>query len=181
MSTITLFKGEQLNGDKRKYHNDASDLTVDGFDRQMASLNVQGNPWVTYNQAQFRGAQNLYIEGNYPSIPDGKRFTSMKLIKDVDAPRIILFERINFDGPSTDLDEHTTLPSGYKVASYRVRSGAWCLYEFQNMKGSHQQGPPEVTARWHLQADRQHGRYESFAQFFCLFEAIACLFKILLS
>uniref|UniRef100_A0A8C4XFS5 Epidermal differentiation-specific protein-like n=1 Tax=Erpetoichthys calabaricus TaxID=27687 RepID=A0A8C4XFS5_ERPCA len=127
MSTITLYKGEQLNGDKRKYHNDVSDLTVDGFDRQMASLNVQGNPWVTYNQAQFRGAQNLYTDGNYPSIPEGKRFTSMKLIKDVDAPRIILFEKINFDGPSTDLDEHTTLPSGYKVASYRVRSGAWCL------------------------------------------------------
>ncbi|XP_039616318.1 gamma-crystallin N-like [Polypterus senegalus] len=135
MNDIILYKGEHFTGENVTFNANISDLHVYGFGRLMASLKVEGHSWVTFSGPQFEGDATIYRNGNYPSIPDEKRFASMKIMKNMGAPHITLFAKINFDGPSTDLDEHTPLPSGYKVASYRVRSGAWCLHEFQDETG----------------------------------------------
>ncbi|XP_039616316.1 beta-crystallin B1-like [Polypterus senegalus] len=135
MSAITLYKNNDLTGENSKFIDDNFDLSPYGYDRKMGSMSVQGNPWVTYSEAQFKGDENLYTKGSYKDITDDAKFMSMKLIKDLKSPRITLFKKTGFVDEHIELDEHTTLPLGYQVASYKVHSGAWCLFEFQGNTG----------------------------------------------
>ncbi|XP_052427820.1 epidermal differentiation-specific protein-like [Carassius gibelio] len=140
MSKIIVFTEEGFGGRTAEFKNDVCDLEEIGFNNVISSLKVIGAPWVAYYDTNFGGKQRLFQEGEYATLDDKRRFSSLKMIKDnLENPEIRLFEHVNYQGRSVTLRGETNLHDinfSDTASSHRVKSGVWILYEHVNRKGS---------------------------------------------
>ncbi|XP_016116801.1 epidermal differentiation-specific protein-like [Sinocyclocheilus grahami] len=140
MSKIVVFTEEGFIGRTAEFKNDVHDLEERGFNNVISSLKVIGTPWVAYYDKNFTGKQRVFEEGEYATLEDKGKFSSLKMITDdLDNPEIQLFEHVNYGGRSVTLQKETNL---HKIAfsdiasSHKVKGGVWVLYEDVNRHGA---------------------------------------------
>uniref|UniRef100_A0A672LDK4 Beta/gamma crystallin 'Greek key' domain-containing protein n=1 Tax=Sinocyclocheilus grahami TaxID=75366 RepID=A0A672LDK4_SINGR len=135
MSAETGFIGRTA-----EFKNDVHDLEERGFNNVISSLKVIGAPWVAYYDKNFTGKQRLFEEGEYATLEDKGKFSSLKMITDdLDDPKIQLFEDATYGGRTVTLRKETNLHdidfSGI-ASSHKVKGGVWVLYEHINRQGA---------------------------------------------
>uniref|UniRef100_A0A671QJL3 Beta/gamma crystallin 'Greek key' domain-containing protein n=1 Tax=Sinocyclocheilus anshuiensis TaxID=1608454 RepID=A0A671QJL3_9TELE len=103
MSKIVVFTEEG-------FRNNVNNLEKKSFNNVISSLKVIGAPWVAYNDENFTGKQRVFEEGEYATLEDKGKFSSLKMITDdLDDPEIQLFEHVNYGGRSVTLHKETNL------------------------------------------------------------------------
>ncbi|KAL1276205.1 hypothetical protein QQF64_035828 [Cirrhinus molitorella] len=140
MSKIVVFTEEGFKGRTAEFKNNVNNLEEKGFGDVISSLKVIGAPWVAYYDKNFAGKQRVFQEGEYATLDDKGRFSSLKIITDdLDNPEIQLFEHINYQGRSVTLRQETSLHDidfSDIASSHKVKSGVWVLYEHVNRQGA---------------------------------------------
>nr|XP_006643478.1 PREDICTED: epidermal differentiation-specific protein-like [Lepisosteus oculatus] len=140
MSKIIVFTKEGFTGRTAEFKNNVHDLEEKGFNNAISSLKVIGVPWVAYYENNFVGKQRVFEEGEYPTLDDKGRFSSLRMITDdLDDPEIQLFEHINYKGREVTLREETNLQAiafSDIASSHKVKGGVWVLYGGVNRQGS---------------------------------------------
>uniref|UniRef100_A0A673FKG3 Beta/gamma crystallin 'Greek key' domain-containing protein n=1 Tax=Sinocyclocheilus rhinocerous TaxID=307959 RepID=A0A673FKG3_9TELE len=140
MSKIVVFTKEGFNGRTAEFKNNVHNLEEKGFNNTISSLKVIGAPWVVYYDKNFTGKQRVFEEGEYATLEDKGRFSSLKMITDdlVD-PEIQLFEHVCYGGRSVTLYKETNLRDiafSDTTSSHKVKGGVWVLYEHVNRQGA---------------------------------------------
>uniref|UniRef100_A0A672JYG3 Beta/gamma crystallin 'Greek key' domain-containing protein n=1 Tax=Sinocyclocheilus grahami TaxID=75366 RepID=A0A672JYG3_SINGR len=119
--------------------NNVNNLEKKGFNNAISSLKVIGTPWVAYYDKLFTGKQRVFEEGEYATLEDKGKFSSLKMITDdLDDPEIQLFEHVDFQGRSVTLYKETNLHDidfSDTASSHKVKSGVWVLHEHVNHQG----------------------------------------------
>ncbi|KAL1276376.1 hypothetical protein QQF64_035999 [Cirrhinus molitorella] len=140
MSKIIVFSKEGFEGRTVEFKNNVHNLEEKGFDKVIASLKVIGAPWVAYYDKNFTGKQHVFEEGEYATLDDKGRFSSLKIITDdLDNPEIQLFEHADYQGRSVTLRKETNLHDidfSDTASSHKVKGGVWVLYEHINRQGA---------------------------------------------
>ncbi|XP_059360577.1 epidermal differentiation-specific protein-like [Carassius carassius] len=140
MSKIVVFTKEDFSGRTAEFKNNVNNLEKRGFNDIISSLKVIGAPWVAYNDVNFAGKQRVFEEGEYATLEDKGKFSSLKMITDdLDDPEIQLFEHVNYGGRSVTLNRETNLHDidfSDIASSHKVKGGVWVLYEHVNRQGA---------------------------------------------
>ncbi|KAL1276530.1 hypothetical protein QQF64_036153 [Cirrhinus molitorella] len=140
MSKIIVFSKEAFEGKTAEFKNDVRSLEEKGFNDVIASLKVIGAPWVAYYDKNFTGKQHVFEEGEYATLDDKGKFSSLRIITDdLDNPEIQLFENVDYQGRSVTLHKETCLHDinfSDITSSHKVKSGVWVLYEHGYCKGT---------------------------------------------
>ncbi|KAM8799581.1 epidermal differentiation-specific protein-like [Eudromia elegans] len=131
MNRITVYERADFEGLSREFGCDVPDLHEVDFGDCIASLKVQGQPWVAYTGAKYEGEAHVFEEGEHRAVPRPRSFSSLRLVlHDLSEPQITLYERPHFQGARKVLTEETNLAYGYfndRVASHEVQRGVWQL------------------------------------------------------
>ncbi|OCT71038.1 hypothetical protein XELAEV_18037947mg, partial [Xenopus laevis] len=139
MNCIELFQFPNLQGCAVSLTADTPDLCSVGFWRKAQSLRICGDPWVVFIDRQYEGEFAFYEEGTYNFIPGFSGFIgSVRVVPGgFCAPRIDLYEHVNYEGRSVPVDKAVDflLDFNDKVSSHKTQRGAWILYEHANYKG----------------------------------------------
>uniref|UniRef100_A0A672Q312 Beta/gamma crystallin 'Greek key' domain-containing protein n=1 Tax=Sinocyclocheilus grahami TaxID=75366 RepID=A0A672Q312_SINGR len=139
---MSYFKkmNERVVNAKNQRYNNVRDLEERGFNNVISSLKVIGAPWVAYDDQNFAGKQRVFQEGEYATLDDKGRFSSLKMIiDDLNNPEIQLFEHVHYQGRSVTLYKETNLHDidfSDIASSHKVKGGVWVLYEHVNRQGS---------------------------------------------
>lgn len=140
MSKIVVFSKEGFEGRTAEFKNDVHNLEEKGFNDVISSIKVIGAPWVAYYDNNFTGKQRVFEEGEYATLQDKGRFSSLKMIADdLDNPEIQLFEHVNYGGRTVTLHQETNLHDiafSDIASSHKVKGGVWVLYEHMNRQGA---------------------------------------------
>ncbi len=140
MSKIVVFTKEGFEGRTAEFKNDVHNLEEKGFKDIISSIKVIGAPWVAYYDKNFTGKHRVFEEGEYATLQDKGRFSSLKMITvDLDNPEIQLFEHVNYKGRSVNLHQETNLLEidfSDIASSHKVKGGVWVLYEHINRQGA---------------------------------------------
>ncbi|XP_042600214.1 epidermal differentiation-specific protein-like [Cyprinus carpio] len=140
MSKIVVFAEEGFKGRTAQFKNNVCDLEEKGFNNVISSLKVIGAPWVAYHDKHFAGKQRVFQEGEYATLDDKGKFSSLKMIiDDLDNPEIQLFEHAYYQGRSVTLHRETNLHDinfSDIASSHKVKGGVWVLYQHINRQGS---------------------------------------------
>ncbi len=140
MSKIVVYTEESFNGRKSELKNNVHDLEERGFNKVISSIQVIGTPWVAYYNKNFTGKQRVFEEGEYATLEDKGRFSSLKMITDdLENPEIQLFEHVNYGGRSLTLRREANLHDfdfSDIASSHKVKGGVWVLYDHVNRKGA---------------------------------------------
>ncbi|KAL0195217.1 hypothetical protein M9458_008789, partial [Cirrhinus mrigala] len=133
MSKIIVFCKDGFEGRTAEFKNNVHNLEKKGFNQVISSLKVIGAPWVAYYEKNFTGKQRLFEEGEYATLEDKEKFSSLKMITDdLDDPEIQLFEHANYEGRAVTLYKETNLQNidfSDVASSHKVKGGVWVLYE----------------------------------------------------
>uniref|UniRef100_A0A8C2EE73 Beta/gamma crystallin 'Greek key' domain-containing protein n=1 Tax=Cyprinus carpio TaxID=7962 RepID=A0A8C2EE73_CYPCA len=140
MSKIVVFTEEGFNGRTAEFKNNVHNLEEKGFNNAISSLKVIGTPWVAYYDKNFTGKQRVFEEGEYATLEDTGKFSSLKMIADdLDDPEIELFEHVDYQGRRVTLRRETNLHDidfSDIASSHKVKGGVWVLYEHVNRQGA---------------------------------------------
>ncbi|XP_073694700.1 epidermal differentiation-specific protein-like [Garra rufa] len=156
MNKIIIFSEEAFRGRTAEFKNDVHNLEENafnkgrrtrfracyspGFNDVISSVKVVGAPWVAYYGKNFTGKQRLFEEGEYATLEDKGRFSSLRMITDdLENPKITLFEHVNYQGRKVILHEETNLHNidfSNVASSHKVKGGVWVLYEHINRQGA---------------------------------------------
>ncbi|KAK7149164.1 hypothetical protein R3I94_008695 [Phoxinus phoxinus] len=141
MSKITVYSQGGFGGTSAEFQHDVSDLADEGFKDAIASIKVIGQPWVAYYDKSFAGKQRVFEQGEYATLDDKGRFSSLKWVTaDLTHPEIQMFEQVNYQGGNKNTSKETNLQDiedfSNIASSHKVTRGVWVLYEFANRKGS---------------------------------------------
>uniref|UniRef100_A0A8C1Y939 Beta/gamma crystallin 'Greek key' domain-containing protein n=1 Tax=Cyprinus carpio TaxID=7962 RepID=A0A8C1Y939_CYPCA len=140
MSKIVVFTEEGFNGRTAEFKNNVHNLEEKGFNNAISSLKVIGTPWVAYYDKNFTGKQRVFEEGEYATLEDTGKFSSLKMIADdLDDPEIELFEDVKYQGRRVTLRRETNLHDidfSDIASSHKVKGGVWVLYEHVNRQGA---------------------------------------------
>ncbi|XP_067249266.1 epidermal differentiation-specific protein-like [Chanodichthys erythropterus] len=140
MSKIIVFSKEAFEGRTAEFKNNVHNLEEKGFNDVIYSIKVIGAPWVAYYDKNFAGKQRVFEEGEYATLDDKGKFSSLKMVTDdLDNPEIQLFEHSNYQGRKVTLREETNLHDiafSDIVSSHKVKGGVWVLYQHVNRQGS---------------------------------------------
>ncbi|XP_062872167.1 epidermal differentiation-specific protein-like [Trichomycterus rosablanca] len=127
-------------GRSKEFKLDAPDLNAEGFNDNISSMKVIGNPWLAYTDCFYKGEQYIYEEGEYPVMDINDSISSLQLVKDdLTNPQITLYEYPNYGGRSVVLTTETKLsPFNFNdtACSHKVQRGVWVLYENENRGGA---------------------------------------------
>uniref|UniRef100_A0A8C1QR88 Beta/gamma crystallin 'Greek key' domain-containing protein n=1 Tax=Cyprinus carpio TaxID=7962 RepID=A0A8C1QR88_CYPCA len=139
MSKIVVFTKEGFNGRTAEFKNNVNNLEKRGFNNAISSLKVIGAPWVAYYDKNFTGKQRVFEEGEYATLEDKGKFSSLKMIADdLDDPEIQLFEHVDYQGRRVTLRRETNLHDidfSDIASSHKVKGGVWVLYQHVNCQG----------------------------------------------
>ncbi|XP_026128184.1 epidermal differentiation-specific protein-like [Carassius auratus] len=139
MSKIVVFTKDAFKGRSAEFKNNVNSLENKGFNDIISSLKVFGAPWVAYYDKNLAGKQRVFEEGEYATLEDKGKFSSLKMITDeLDDPEIQLFEHVNYGGRSVTLNGETNLHEiafSDTASSHKVKGGVWVLYEHVNRQG----------------------------------------------
>ncbi|XP_073693975.1 epidermal differentiation-specific protein-like [Garra rufa] len=140
MSKIIVFSKEGFGGRTAEFKNSVHNLEEKGFNDVISSVKVIGAPWVAYYGKNFTGKQRVFEEGEYATLEDKEKFSSLRMITDdLDNPEITLFEHINYQGRKVTLQKETNLQEidfSDIASSHKVKGGVWVLYEHINRQGA---------------------------------------------
>lgn len=140
MSKIIVFSKEAFEGRKAEFKNNVHNLEEKGFNDVICSIKVIGAPWVAYYDKNFAGKQRVFEEGEYATLDDKGKFSSLKIVTDdLDNPEIELFEHVNYQGRKVILRKEANLHDiafSDIASSHKVKGGVWVLYEHINRQGS---------------------------------------------
>ncbi|XP_067284786.1 epidermal differentiation-specific protein-like [Pseudorasbora parva] len=140
MNKIIIYSNECFEGRSAEFSNNIHNLLENGFNDTIRSIKVIGVPWVAYCDANFSGRCQVFEEGEYPSLEEKGKFSSLQMINaNLANPEITLFEHKNFQGRSVTLRNETNLHQigfGDAASSHKVRGGVWVLYEHINRRGA---------------------------------------------
>ncbi|XP_073689496.1 epidermal differentiation-specific protein-like [Garra rufa] len=127
MSKIVVFTEEGFQGRRAEFENNVRNLEEKGFSNVISSIKVIGAPWVAYYDKNFAGKQRVFQQGEYATLDDKGRFSSLKIITDdLDNPEIQLFEHVNYQGRSVTLRKETSLQDidfSDIASSHKVKGG----------------------------------------------------------
>ncbi|XP_038004598.1 epidermal differentiation-specific protein-like [Motacilla alba alba] len=141
MNRITVYERANFEGLSREFTCDVPDLHELDFGNCIASLKVEGQPWIAYTDPKYEGEPHAFEEGEYPSVDRPNSFSALRLVHhDLGDPQITLYERPNFQGACKVVTEETNLAYGYfndRVASHMVQRGVWLLYQHPGRGGWH--------------------------------------------
>ncbi|KAJ1121934.1 hypothetical protein NDU88_000442 [Pleurodeles waltl] len=139
MDSITVYEEANFTGLQRTFTADVPDLIKECFNDCISSVKVVGQPWILYNNANYKGGFKALEEGEYSEINtfrSWQKVSSLKLITDdLSHPQITVYEHPNEEGKKLVLTQETKLVYGDmndKISSHRVQSGAWVLYDHKN-------------------------------------------------
>ncbi|XP_060094288.1 epidermal differentiation-specific protein-like [Heteronotia binoei] len=139
MNKIIVYEHVDFKGLHREFTLDVPDLHSMDFGDCISSLKVIGQPWLAFNDSDYKGLAHAYEEGEYNHIGQNDSISSLQLVsEDLEHPQITLFDKPNFEGASKIITEETNLLYGYfndKASSHIVQKGVWLLYEHANRKG----------------------------------------------
>ncbi|XP_073694030.1 epidermal differentiation-specific protein-like [Garra rufa] len=139
MSKIIVFSEDAFEGRTAEFKNDVRNLEEKGFNNVISSVKVIGAPWVAYYEKNFTGKQRVFEEGEYATLEDKEKFSSLRIITDdLDNPEIQLFEHINYQGRTVTLHNETNLQDiafSDIASSHKVKGGVWVLYERISRQG----------------------------------------------
>ncbi|XP_073694866.1 epidermal differentiation-specific protein-like [Garra rufa] len=140
MNKIIVFNEEAFGGRTAEFKNDVHNLEEKGFNNAISSMKVIGAPWVAYYGKNFTGKQRVFEEGEYATLEDKGRFSSLRMITDdLGNHEITLFEHVNYQGRKVTLQKETNLHSidfSDVASSHKVKGGVWVLYEKVNRQGA---------------------------------------------
>ncbi|KAL1276404.1 hypothetical protein QQF64_036027 [Cirrhinus molitorella] len=140
MSKIVVFTEEGFTGRTAEFKNNVHNLEEKGFSDVISSLKVIGAPWVAYYDEKFDEKQRVFQQGEYATLDDKGRFSSLKIVTDeLDNPEIQLFEHVNYQRRSVTLRQETSLHDiGFSdiASSHKVIGGVWVLYKHVKCKGA---------------------------------------------
>uniref|UniRef100_A0A8C5TF16 Beta/gamma crystallin 'Greek key' domain-containing protein n=1 Tax=Malurus cyaneus samueli TaxID=2593467 RepID=A0A8C5TF16_9PASS len=141
MNRITVYERANFEGLSREFTCDVPDLHELDFGNCIASLKVEGQPWIAYTDPKYEGESHAFEEGEYPSVDRPNSFSALRLVHhDLGDPQITLYEHPNFQGACKVVTEETNLAYGYfndRVASHVVQRGVWLLYQHPRRGGWH--------------------------------------------
>uniref|UniRef100_A0A8C3D7C6 Uncharacterized protein n=1 Tax=Corvus moneduloides TaxID=1196302 RepID=A0A8C3D7C6_CORMO len=141
MNRITVYERANFEGLSREFTCDVPDLHELDFGNCIASLKVEGQPWIAYTDPKYEGEPHAFEEGEYPSVDRPNSFSALRLVHhDLGDPQITLYEHPNFQGACKVVTEETNLAYGYfndRVASHVVQRGVWLLYQHPSRGGWH--------------------------------------------
>lgn len=141
MNRITVYERANFEGLSREFTCDVPDLHELDFGNCIASLKVEGQPWIAYTDPKYEGEPHAFEEGEYPSVDRPNSFSALRLVHhDLGDPQITLYEHPNFQGACKVVTEETNLAYGYfndRVASHVVQRGVWLLYQHPGRGGWH--------------------------------------------
>ncbi|NWY75690.1 EDSP protein, partial [Erithacus rubecula] len=141
MNRITVYERANFEGLSREFTCDVPDLHELDFGDCIASLKVEGQPWIAYTDPKYEGEPHAFEEGEYPSVDRPNSFSALRLVHhDLGDPQITLYEHPNFQGACKVVTEETNLAYGYfndRVASHVVQRGVWLLYQHPGRGGWH--------------------------------------------
>uniref|UniRef100_A0A8C0VIB8 Beta/gamma crystallin 'Greek key' domain-containing protein n=1 Tax=Cyanistes caeruleus TaxID=156563 RepID=A0A8C0VIB8_CYACU len=133
MNRITVYERANFEGLSREFTCDVPDLHELDFGNCIASLKVEGQPWIAYTDPKYEGESYAFEEGEYASVDWPNSFSALRLVHhDLGDPQITLYEHPNFQGACKVVTEETNLAYGYfndRVASHMVQRGVWLLYQ----------------------------------------------------
>ncbi|XP_062872111.1 epidermal differentiation-specific protein-like [Trichomycterus rosablanca] len=139
MSKIIVYEHFNFQGRSKEFTSDAPDLIAEGFNDNISSIKVIGNPWLAYTDCFFKGEQYIYEEGEYPAVEINDSISSLQLVRgDLTDPQITLYEYPRYGGRSVVLTTETNLsPFNFNdtACSHKVQRGLWILYEKENRGG----------------------------------------------
>ncbi|XP_067247266.1 epidermal differentiation-specific protein-like [Chanodichthys erythropterus] len=140
MSKIIVFSKEAFEGRTAEFKNNVRNLEEKGFNDVICSIKVIGAPWVAYYDKNFAGKHLVFEEGEYSTLDDKGKFSSLKMVTDdLDNPEIQLFEHINYQGRKVTLRREANLHDidfSDIASSHKVKGGVWVLYQHVNRQGS---------------------------------------------
>ncbi|XP_042305612.1 epidermal differentiation-specific protein-like [Sceloporus undulatus] len=133
MNKIIVYEYEDFNGLSKEFISDVPDLRSVDFGDCISSLKVIGQPWLAFQNPNYKGLPAAFEEGEYKRIPLNNQISSLQLVtEDLENPQITLYENAKYEGASKVITEETNLTYGYfnnKASSHIVQKGAWLLYE----------------------------------------------------
>ncbi|XP_066528919.1 epidermal differentiation-specific protein-like [Hoplias malabaricus] len=140
MSKIIVYEHRDFMGISKEFTSSVPNLVAENFNDCISSLKVIGNPWVAYVDINYSGSQQVYEEGEYPSLDRNDSISSLELVtEDLTNPMITLYEHDQFRGKTLVLTTETNLAYGTfndVASSHKVQRGAWVLYEHINRQGA---------------------------------------------
>uniref|UniRef100_A0A674H9G3 Beta/gamma crystallin 'Greek key' domain-containing protein n=1 Tax=Taeniopygia guttata TaxID=59729 RepID=A0A674H9G3_TAEGU len=152
MNRITVYERANFEGLSREFTCDVPDLHELDFGNCIASLKVEGQPWIAYTDPKYEGESHAFEEGEYPSVDRPNSFSALRLVHhDLGDPQITLYEHPNFQGACKVVTEETNLAYGYfndRVASHTVQRGVWLLYQHPGRGGWHCLAWPGENLLW---------------------------------
>ncbi|XP_062872208.1 epidermal differentiation-specific protein-like [Trichomycterus rosablanca] len=139
MNKIIVYEHINFGGLSKEYTTDVANLKTENFNDTISSLKVIGNPWVTYNDINFGKLLEVYEEGEYTSIKENDKISSLQLMtEDLSNPQITLYEHADYKGRSIVLTTETKLSYGNFndiASSHKVQKGVWVLYQHVDRRG----------------------------------------------
>ncbi|XP_062872042.1 epidermal differentiation-specific protein-like [Trichomycterus rosablanca] len=139
MSKIIVYENFNFQGRSKEFTSDVPDLNAEGFNDNISSIKVIGNPWLAYTDCIYKGELYIYEEGEYPVVEINDSISSLQLVRgDLKDPQICLYEYAHYGGRRISLTEEKDLNEtsfNDTACSQKVIKGVWVLYEHGNRGG----------------------------------------------
>lgn len=139
MNKIIVYTREGFSGRSVEFTGNVLNLVEKGLNDSISSLKVIGAPWVAYHDINYDGNQRVFEEGEYPTLVDKGKFSSLRIItEDLRNPEIQLCRHKNYAGGDIVLSQEINLhliDFADTATSHKVKSGVWVLYEHINREG----------------------------------------------